>query len=81
MVTTDLALHRAIVAAARNPLLLDLYENLIDAIGDSIRANVETDHPDHTHDALVEAIADGDEDRAAHEIYGYLEEYLSPLRG
>lgn len=79
MVTSDLALHRAIVAAARNPLLLDLYENLLDAIGDSIRANVETDHPDHTHDALVEAIVDGDEDAAAREIYAYLELYLEAL--
>ncbi len=79
MVVSDLALHRAIVAAARNPLLLDLYENLVDAIGDSIRANVQTDHPDHTHDALVEAIADRDEDRAALEISRYLEEYLATL--
>ncbi|MBD9698455.1 FadR family transcriptional regulator [Flavimobilis sp. GY10621] len=79
MVTSDLALHRAIVAAARNPLLLDLYENLLDAIGDSIRANVETDHPDHTHDELVEAIVDGDEDAAAREIYAYLELYLEAL--
>ncbi|MGP7959931.1 FadR/GntR family transcriptional regulator [Sanguibacter sp. A247] len=79
MVTSDLALHRAIVAAARNPLLLDLYENLLDAIGDSIRANVETDHPDHTHDELVEAIVDGDDDAAAREIYAYLELYLEAL--
>lgn len=79
MVIADLALHRAIVAAARNPLLLDLYENLIDAIGDSIRANVETGHPDHTHDDLVRAIVDGDENRAAHEISGYLEGYLLNL--
>ena len=79
MVTADLALHRAIVAAARNPLLLDLYENLIDAIGDSIRANVETGHPDHTHDDLVEAIAAGDQNKAAQEISGYLEGYLSNL--
>lgn len=79
MVTSDLALHRAIVAAARNPLLLDLYENLLDAIGDSIRANVETDHPDHTHAELVEAIVDGDEDAAAREIYAYLELYLEAL--
>lgn len=77
MVTADLALHRAIVAAAHNPLLLDLYENLLDAIGDSIRANVETDHPDYTHDALVDAIADGDADRAVREISGYLGEYLT----
>jgi len=79
MVTSDLALHRAIVAAARNPLLLDLYENLLDAIGDSIRANVETDHPDHTHDELVQAIVDGDENAAAREIYAYLELYLAAL--
>lgn len=79
MVIADLSLHRAIVAAARNPLLLELYENLIDAIGDSIRANVETGHPDHTHDDLVEAIVAGDANEAAREISGYLEGYLSNL--
>ena len=81
MVVADLSLHRAIVAAAKNPLLLELYENLIDAIGESIRANVETGHPDHTHDALVQAIVAGDHDTAAQEISGYLGGYLTTLPG
>ncbi|MGO1316285.1 MAG: FadR/GntR family transcriptional regulator [Cellulomonadaceae bacterium] len=77
MVPADLALHRAIAAAGHNPLLLDLYENLLDAIGDSIRTNVQTVHSDHTHTDLVEAIAAGDPDAAAREISGYLAAYLT----
>lgn len=77
MVVTDLALHRAIAVAARNPVLLSLYESLLDAIGETIRTNVLTDHRAHTHDALVEAIVAGDADRAARESTTYLGEFLT----
>ncbi|QTE28768.1 FadR/GntR family transcriptional regulator [Pengzhenrongella sicca] len=77
MVTTDLALHRTIARAARNPVLLALYESLVGAIGENIRFNFE--RPAHTHDShdgLVDAIADGDVDRAVREITSYLSEQL-----
>ncbi|MBI9116148.1 FadR family transcriptional regulator [Sanguibacter sp. YZGR15] len=81
MVSADLELHRAIAAAARNPVLLSLYEHLVDAIGANIRTNVvgllHTQSADD-HDALVEAIALGDPQRAMDEITSYLDIYVEP---
>jgi DNA-binding FadR family transcriptional regulator len=78
MVATDLALHHTIVRAAGNPVLLSLYENLIDAIGENIRFNFVTDyHGQSAHDGLVDAIVAGDEVRAVKET----DHYLSALLG
>ncbi len=77
MVTTDLHLHRAIVRAAGNPVLVTLYENLLDAIGENIRFNFVTDtHGHDAHDSLVEAIVAGDDGQAAHETARYLSALL-----
>ncbi len=77
MVSTDLALHRAVVAAAANPVLLSLYENLIDAIGENIRFNFVTDyHGQDAHDGLIEAIVAGDDERAVAETQHYLDKLL-----
>ncbi|WP_066464968.1 FadR/GntR family transcriptional regulator [Sanguibacter suarezii] len=79
IVAADLALHRAIAAVARNPVLLSLYENLIDAIGANIRTNViglvHTQSEDD-HDSLVDAIALGDSYLAMEEITSYLDAYV-----
>jgi DNA-binding FadR family transcriptional regulator len=73
MVAADLALHRAIARAARNPVLLSLYENLVDAITDNIRFNFAQVLQDgDNHDALVDAIAAGDDRRAVDETTSYL---------
>lgn len=73
MVDTDLALHRAIVKTAANPVLLSLYENLIDAIGDNIRFNFVADtHGADAHDVLIEAIVAGNDRRAVEETTEYL---------
>jgi DNA-binding FadR family transcriptional regulator len=73
MVDTDLALHRAIVKTAANPVLLSLYENLIDAIGENIRFNFVTDtHGADAHDVLIEAIVAGNDRRAVEETTEYL---------
>ncbi|MCL2463458.1 MAG: FCD domain-containing protein, partial [Micrococcales bacterium] len=73
MVDTDLTLHRAIVKTAANPVLLSLYENLIDAIGENIRFNFVSDtHGADAHDALVEAIVAGNDRRAVEETTDYL---------
>jgi DNA-binding FadR family transcriptional regulator len=73
MVDTDLALHRAIVKTAANPVLLSLYENLIDAIGENIRFNFVTDtHGHDAHDGLVEAIVAGNDAKAVEETTDYL---------
>ncbi len=73
MVDTDLALHRAIVRTAANPVLLSLYENLIDAIGENIRFNFPADSHGHdAHDGLIEAIVAGNDARAVEETTEYL---------
>jgi DNA-binding FadR family transcriptional regulator len=77
MVSTDLDLHRAIVRSTTNPLLVTLYENLIDAIGENIRFNFVTDaHGHDAHDMLVEAIVAGDDGKAADETARYLSALL-----
>ncbi|MFS0698901.1 FadR/GntR family transcriptional regulator [Cellulomonas sp. 179-A 4D5 NHS] len=78
MVSTDLALHLAIARAGRNPVLLSLYESLIDAISENIRFNFERPAlGDAGHDDLVAAIVAGDEETAMTEV----ETYLSALVG
>ncbi|GEL48454.1 FCD domain-containing protein [Cellulomonas hominis] len=72
MVAADLALHRAIARAARNPVLLSLYENLIDAVTDNIRFNFAHLQDGDNHDGLVDAIAAGDDARAVEETATYL---------
>jgi len=77
MVATDLALHRAIVRAGANPVLTELYENLLAAIGENIRFNFVTDtHGHDSHDLLVDAVVAGDDGRAAHETTRYLSALL-----
>lgn len=78
MVSTDLALHLAIARAGRNPVLLSLYESLVDAISENIRFNFERPAlDDQGHDELVAAIVAGDEETAMTEV----ETYLSALVG
>lgn len=78
MVAADLALHVAIARAGRNPVLLSLYESLIDAITENIRFNFERPMPgDAGHDDLVAAIVAGDEETAMVEV----DTYMSALVG
>lgn len=73
MVAADLALHRAIARAARNPVLLSLYESLIDAITENIRFNFAQVLQDgDNHDGLVDAIVRGDVAAAVDETSDYL---------
>jgi DNA-binding FadR family transcriptional regulator len=75
-VDADSALHVAIVAAAHNPMLAELYDSVGAAIRASVAATVGPDltadrHMDHAR--LVRAIRDGDPDRAAYEAGMFLE--------
>jgi DNA-binding FadR family transcriptional regulator len=63
----DLALHRAIVAATHNPLYLQLYSSMTDVFASHMRHEESGDDAAshrHHHD-LVEAVAEGDADRAS----------------
>lgn len=81
MVEADLVLHRTIARASGNPVLLALYENLLDAITENIRFNFEHPaHDDDSHHELVEAIATGDADAAIREVTEYLSELIGDVR-
>lgn len=82
MVDSDLALHREIARVSRNPVLVSMYDNLLEAIVENIRTNLEG-HDDHDHDGLVEAIIDSDPKRAGSEVVRYLATLLreDPVEG
>lgn len=76
VVRIDVDLHRAIVRATHNPVLEELYENLVGALQENVRRNVLSVEEDDDHADLVQAIVDGQADRAAHEASRFLEELL-----
>jgi DNA-binding FadR family transcriptional regulator len=77
-VANDVALHRRIAEASHNPVLNDLYDNLMQAIHENVRHNVEHRRPpsDDDHVALVTAIIEGDAERAAVEAALFLDELM-----
>ncbi|MCK7627734.1 FCD domain-containing protein [Streptomyces sp. RS10V-4] len=86
-VDADIALHAAVVGAARNPVLTDLFAEfvpvlrsglieLLDILG--LRTH-EPDHGDEAHAALVRAIESGDADTAGNTLQTELEETLARL--
>jgi DNA-binding FadR family transcriptional regulator len=77
-VAADVALHRQIALASHNPVLSDLYDNLITALRENVRRNVEhrPSSRDDDHVALVGAIIDGDPERAAEEAALFLDELI-----
>ena len=77
----DVALHRAIGQAAHNPVLTELYENVVDTLSENVRSNMDvhggTDENEHV--ALVDAIEAQDPQRAEVEAAGFLDELLALL--
>ncbi len=69
VVAYDVLLHRAIVSASHNPVLIELYENFLGALGESVRTslamNGSIDANEHLD--LLQAIEAGDSERAASE--------------
>jgi DNA-binding FadR family transcriptional regulator len=74
-VEADTELHRAIGQASHNPVMVDLYENFLSAVQESIRLSVTATGKldDEEHVTLVEAIAAGDPDAAAAEVDCFLD--------
>ncbi|MBN9621233.1 MAG: FadR family transcriptional regulator [Actinobacteria bacterium] len=73
-VQADVALHLAVVAAAHNDVLTELYADLHDVIADFIEADLDVDHDDRMtsarhvdHARLVAAIRDRDQAAASAE--------------
>ena len=74
----DLDLHRAIVAATHNPLYVTLYSSMLDVFAVHMRDD-EVDDEDvahRHHHELVEAIVDGDADRAAASVAAVFEPFM-----
>ncbi|MDO8187420.1 FadR/GntR family transcriptional regulator [Conexibacter sp. JD483] len=78
----DVALHRAIVDAAHNALLTELYDDfatsLRDAVGSTAGAGTTEDQV-HAHDALVAAIRAGDAIAAQAETAVFLDQLIDEL--
>lgn len=78
-VAADVALHLSIVRSSHNPLLVELYENVVGALDENVRSNVARwgRIEDDVHAALVEAIRDREPDRAAWEAACFLDDLLA----
>ncbi|MEV4897845.1 GntR family transcriptional regulator [Nonomuraea sp. NPDC055795] len=87
-IDADIALHAAVVAAAHNPVLTDLFaefvpalrEGLIDLLGLLDVHAHERGHGDAAHAALVDAVAGGDAGAAGAILERELRETLAHLR-
>ncbi|MFC9787770.1 FadR/GntR family transcriptional regulator [Rhodococcus sp. NPDC127528] len=78
-VAADLALHRAIVAASHNEVYLEFYDSLLPTIEQTIsRHPVDPANSFETeHHELVQAVIDGEAERAATAARRFLTELLS----
>ena len=78
-VRADSALHRAVVGATHNALLQDVYEGLLGVFEEVQLHDVagETDVLAQLHADLVEAIVDGDSERAADTMSTLLQPMIS----
>ncbi|MBF6350877.1 MULTISPECIES: FadR/GntR family transcriptional regulator [Nocardia] len=78
-IAADVQLHRAIVAASHNAVYLEFYDSLLGRIEASTRSR--TDRIDgwynDEHSELVQAIADGDAERAAKTTRCFLDTLLA----
>ncbi|WTZ28220.1 FCD domain-containing protein [Microbispora sp. NBC_01389] len=76
--SADLALHRAIVAATHNPLYVKLYTSMLDIFAAHMRdeKSEDEDAAHRHHHELVEAIVDGDADRAATKVISIFEPFM-----
>ncbi|MFI6598840.1 FadR/GntR family transcriptional regulator [Nonomuraea sp. NPDC050536] len=87
-VDADVALHAAVVAAAHNPVLTDLFgefvpamrQGLIDLVDLLDVSTMEAEHGDDAHAALVAAVITGDPDTAGRVLHEELQRTLTHLR-
>lgn len=74
---SDTEFHLAVVRASHNPVLIEIYRGLLEAITASVATTSAGPGGMFPHDELVEAIAKGDSERAAREAAGFLDELLA----
>ncbi|MFI0717289.1 FadR/GntR family transcriptional regulator [Streptomyces inhibens] len=86
-VDADIALHAAVVDAAHNPVLTDLFTEFVPALRQGLIDLVELlglrcqdpQHGDARHAALVEAVADGDGEAASRTLRAEFDETARQL--
>lgn len=84
MVVKDSSFHLRLVEASHNPVLVELYRGISEAVRSSIASTVDLDAPRGkvvSHTDLLDAVVEGDPDRAAREAGGFLEELLDQVGG
>lgn len=76
--TWDVAFHRAIVAASKNDLLVDLYEHITDALKEMVTKITAMTGDIYycidTHEQLLNAIEEQDQAKAVDAVHHYIEE-------
>lgn len=83
VIRTDAEFHLRLVQASHNPVLIELYEGISEAVRDSVastydpKTSPEDENVSHTE--LVTAVRDGAPDRAAAEAGGFLDVMLDRL--
>ncbi|MFC9517963.1 FadR/GntR family transcriptional regulator [Nocardiaceae bacterium NPDC056970] len=88
-VEADTAVHRAIVTAAHNPVLSELFETFVPRVADAMIDMIgllglrdrDTEPNADEHGALVDAIAEGNVDEAARIARTHLEAMAADLGG
>lgn len=82
-IEADFAFHKAVVAATHNSLLIELYDDISQAVYDSIAHTVletpesDGEDPNLDHQRLTQAIHEGDPERALREAACYLDELVT----
>lgn len=83
-IKADIAFHKAVVEASHNPLLIDLYHHMADALHTSvselIRIGTSTNEKEEIHDELFEAIYNQDIDAAFYHVNEYMNAFKKKLR-
>lgn len=78
----DIAFHKSVVEASGNKAMIELYDFFTGAIAETIQATLVGDLPEPdgaAHEAIVDAVASGDPDRAAAAIRGFVAPVLIEL--
>lgn len=87
-VDADIALHSAVVAAAHNPVLTSLFTQFVPALRSGLidmldllgLRTADPDHGDADHAALVDAVVEGEPERAGRTLRDELAATLERLR-
>jgi DNA-binding FadR family transcriptional regulator len=82
VVSMDAAFHLRLVEASHNPVLIELYRGLSEAVRSSVATTFDAAAPPEKtvqHTELLMAVRDGDPSRAVMEAGGFLDELLAHL--